>query len=206
MTGEQIMAGEDFNRCAQFHGHVCPGLSIGYRAAKVAMAKLEENRARDEEIVAVMETDACCADAVQVLTGCTFGKGNFVYKDYGKVALTLFSRSTGKGVRLSMQPGIFEADNEHSALLQKVMCQEADEREQARFNELHHQRSLDILEMEVERLFKVEDVTKEMPPTAHMAPSQPCDQCGEPTMQTKLEQTGEKKVCRACFASLSGQS
>ena len=25
------------------------------------------------------------ADAVQVLTGCTFGKGNFIYKDFGKI-------------------------------------------------------------------------------------------------------------------------
>jgi len=38
---------------------------------------LGENRAEDEEIVAVVETDACGADAIQVRTGCTFGKGNF---------------------------------------------------------------------------------------------------------------------------------
>ena len=26
--------------CAQFHGHKCPGLAIGYRAAVLAMEKL----------------------------------------------------------------------------------------------------------------------------------------------------------------------
>ncbi len=37
-----------------------------------------EKRAVDEEIVAVVETDACFSDAVQVMTGCTFGKGDFI--------------------------------------------------------------------------------------------------------------------------------
>ena len=66
MNAQEIMAGEDFKKCAEFHGHICPGLSIGYRAAKAGMEWLAENRADDEEIVAIVETDACSADAVQV--------------------------------------------------------------------------------------------------------------------------------------------
>ena len=64
------------------------------------MAWLAEQRSEDEEIVAIVENDACSADAVQVITGCTFGKGNFIHKDYGKMALTLLSRNTGRGVRI----------------------------------------------------------------------------------------------------------
>jgi len=26
---------EDFQRCAEFHGHICPGLSIGYRVVEM---------------------------------------------------------------------------------------------------------------------------------------------------------------------------
>jgi len=85
MNAEKTMETEEFKRCAAFHGHVCPGLSIGFRAAKAGMRYLQAMRAEDEELVAVVETDACSADAVQVLTGCTFGKGNFIYKDYGKM-------------------------------------------------------------------------------------------------------------------------
>jgi len=70
------MQSDDFKRCVEFHGHICPGLSIGYRAALAGMDRLNEERAPDEEIVAIVETDACSADAVQVLTGCTFGKGS----------------------------------------------------------------------------------------------------------------------------------
>lgn len=68
---------EAWHRCAVFHGHVCPGLALGFVASDFAMAKLLASHAEDEELVAVVENDACFADAVQVLTGCTFGKGNF---------------------------------------------------------------------------------------------------------------------------------
>ena len=45
-------------------------------------------RSRDEELVAVVETDMSGVDAIQFLTGCTFGKGNLIHKDYGKNAFS----------------------------------------------------------------------------------------------------------------------
>ena len=100
MDRDELMT-DDFKKCIDFHGHICGGLVFGYKAAKAALEWLEENRAQDEELVAIVENDACGVDAVQVLTGCTFGKGNFIYKDYGKLAFTFFSRKTGQGVRIS---------------------------------------------------------------------------------------------------------
>jgi formylmethanofuran dehydrogenase subunit E len=91
------LTSDDFKQCADFHGHVCPGLAIGYQAAKAGIAWLEEHRAMDEEVVAIVETNACGVDAVQVLTGCTFGKGNFIHKDHGKQVFTFMSRESGKG-------------------------------------------------------------------------------------------------------------
>ena len=44
MDAREIMESEDFKRCVDFHGHICPGLSIGYKAAKVALEKLNEER------------------------------------------------------------------------------------------------------------------------------------------------------------------
>jgi formylmethanofuran dehydrogenase subunit E len=46
-------------KAVAFHGHYCPGLEIGYRAAVIAMRELRFDRAEDEEIVAICETDAC---------------------------------------------------------------------------------------------------------------------------------------------------
>jgi formylmethanofuran dehydrogenase subunit E len=136
MDVKQIMGSEEFRRCADFHGHICPGLSIGYKAAKMAMESLKERRSEDEEVVAVVETDACYADAVQVLTGCTFGKGNFIYKDHGKMVLRLLSRKTGQGVRVAMRPGSFSPDETHLSLLRKVMSGDADQDETNRFKEI----------------------------------------------------------------------
>ncbi len=63
--------------CIGFHGHFCPGLAIGFKAAGELMRILQVERDGDEELFAIVETDACGADAIQVITGCTFGKGNF---------------------------------------------------------------------------------------------------------------------------------
>ncbi len=32
---------EDFQQCVRFHGHVCPGLAIGYAAARAALTALK---------------------------------------------------------------------------------------------------------------------------------------------------------------------
>lgn len=199
MDAQHIVDSDEFRRCADFHGHICPGLSIGYKAAKVAMERLGELGSDDEEIVAVVENDACFADAVQVLTGCTFGKGNFIYKDHGKMVLTLASRKTGQGVRVAMRPGAFSPDETHLALLQKVMKGEADEKEKKRFHALHFQRSCDVLKMPGDEFFVVKEVQKELPARAKIEPSEPCTQCGESTMRTKLETVDNRRLCRDCI-------
>jgi formylmethanofuran dehydrogenase subunit E len=199
MNVEEILNREDFKRCLEFHGHLCPGVSIGYRAARAAMEWLAERRAEDEEVVAIVETDACSADAVQVLTGCTFGKGNFIYRDHGKMVLTLLSRQTGEGVRVAMKPGAFAPDPEHMALIQRVISGEASEAERARFHRRHIQRSHDI-----EALFKIEPVKVDLPPRAQIAPSELCAACGEPTMATKMQAVEGRKLCRDCFRGVTG--
>jgi formylmethanofuran dehydrogenase subunit E len=206
MTAQEILNSEDFKRCEAFHGHVCPGLSIGYRAAKAGMAWLKEKRAADEEVVAVVETDACSADAVQVLTGCTFGKGNFIFKDHGKMALTLFSRQSGQGVRLIVRPGAFKPNEEHTALIQKVTRGEASEAERERFQQLHFQRTCDVLEKAEEELFFFTAVHSQLPLRARIEPSEPCARCGEATMPSKMEIVGTEKLCRGCLASAQQSS
>ena len=60
---------ELWDKCVAFHGHSCPGLAIGFRAATLALELLGlEEGAKDEELVCVTENDACGVDAVQVVT------------------------------------------------------------------------------------------------------------------------------------------
>ena len=74
------MSGE-WKKSVDFNGHVCPGFAIGFKAAQAGMDWLKEHRASDEEIVAIVETNACRTDAIQVMTGCTFGNGNFFHRN-----------------------------------------------------------------------------------------------------------------------------
>ena len=199
MNAEQILESEDFKKCVEFHGHICPGLSIGFKAAKIAMDKLKEGRAGNEEIVSIVETDSCFADAVQVITGCTFGKGNFIYRDYGKMALTLLSRKTSQGVRVVMRPRVFAPDESHQALMQKVISGKSSEEETKQFRKLHFKRATDILNMPDDELFIVKAVRVELPSKARIEPSECCSRCGEPTMASKLESVNGMSVCRGCL-------
>lgn len=193
-----------WHRCAAFHGHVCPGLALGFVATRMAMKKLREERAEDEGLVAVVENDACFADAVQVLTGCTFGKGNFIHKDFGKMALTLFSRGSGRGVRVALKGDVLGRNPEHLQLLRKMMSGQANAVEQARFKALHAQRTREILHVEPESVFQATWVDGPPPEKARMEPSTPCADCGEPTMPSKMADTPSGALCRACVQKISG--
>lgn len=198
MRPKRLAFPKDFHACEEFHGHVCPGLAIGYRAARAGMDWLRERRAKDEEWLAIVETDACGVDAIQVLTGCTFGKGNLIFRDYGKHAFTLASRRSGKGIRFSLQAGALEPSPRHRALMEKVRNDSASDREKEEFGALHRKKTQEILAKPLEELFSIEEQTVSFPPKARMEPSEPCACCGEPTMSSKLKAIGGKKVCRGC--------
>ncbi|OPZ59238.1 MAG: FmdE, Molybdenum formylmethanofuran dehydrogenase operon [Deltaproteobacteria bacterium ADurb.Bin510] len=198
MNAQEILASPDFKRCVEFHGHICPGLSIGYRATKLAMERLQANRAADEELVAIVETDACCVDAVQVLTGCTFGKGNFIYRDYGKVAFSFLSRESGRGLRVVLRPDAMPVDERHGELMARLKDGTATPAERQEFSDRHRQKSLAVLGLDAERLFEVKPVEVAMPAKAKVEPSENCVLCGEAVMRAKLELVAGRKICRGC--------
>jgi formylmethanofuran dehydrogenase subunit E len=166
----------EFEQIVNFHGHSCPGVAIGYRMAKAAMDRLSEVRAKDEEIVAIVENNACGVDAVQYLTGCTFGKGNFIFKDYGKQVYTFYSRNTGKGVRVVFHgSGIPEFAQKNREEMIKWLLS-ADENDIIRITDV------DIKEPEPARVFR----------------SVKCELCGEMVMETRIKQLDGKNVCIPC--------
>ncbi|MEE4135338.1 MAG: FmdE family protein [Desulforhopalus sp.] len=200
MAAPNTFESELFQQCLKFHGHLCPGLSFGYQAASAGMAWLDTHRAADEEVVAIVETDACGCDAIQVVTGCTFGKGNFIYRDYGKTAFTFFSRQTGKGVRIARKPeGKDPIDPEHRALMAKIKQGTASELERQAFWAKHQAASHTILAMAPEELFTISEVTVPLPEKAKIEPSINCARCNEPTMSTKMVDHGGELICRGCL-------
>jgi formylmethanofuran dehydrogenase subunit E len=198
MKGKEILSSEDFNKCVEFHGHICPGLAIGFQAARILMERLGVRRAPDEELVMIVETDACGADAIQVMTGCTFGKGNFIFRNHGKNAFSLVDRKRRRGMRVCLRPDIFKADPDFFSLSEKVQNDEASPMQLERFRQLQQERTKKILDADSESLFKIEEISPDIPPKARIIESGICDFCGEPTKMDLLRQMNGKKTCIPC--------
>ena len=198
MRDKEIFPSHDFTTCVQFHGHTCPGLAIGFQAAISLMKRLDVRKAPDEELLAIVETDACGADAIQVMTGCTFGKGNFIFKNYGKHAFSLLDRGKRKGIRVCLLPNVFKPDPVYLSISKKVQMDEASAKEAERFRQLQQVRVQKILGADPESLFKIEETTTDLPPKARIMESGICDLCGEPTKVDLLHSMNGKKLCIPC--------
>lgn len=165
-----------FSQIVSFHGHACPGLAIGYRMAIEGIKVLSETRADDEELVAIVENDACGVDALQCVTGCTFGKGNLIFRDYGKNVYTLYSRTSSKGVRV-----LFDG---------RQIPEKLRESREERMNW--------ILAASPEEILHVKKVSIEEPTPARVHKSIPCAFCGELVMETRLQDLDGKPACIPC--------
>ena len=205
MTTPEKSVDENFETCVEFHGHRCPGLAIGFQAARALMDRLDVTRAPDEELVAIGETDACGADAIQVLTGCTFGKGNFILRNYGKHAFALADRKKGRTVRVCLRPEAIRPSPENLALIEKVRNETASPEELQQYRNLKEKRIQEILRSPFESLFKIEEISFPIPPEARVVESKACDYCGEPTMVDLLGDLNGRKACIPCREKLESQ-
>jgi len=173
--GEILMDKNLWDKCVAFHGHECPGLAIGFKACEAARDKLGIDFSKDEEIVCVTENDACGVDAIQVITGCTIGKGNLIYRGTGKHAFTFFRRDTGEKLRI-----VFKPDS-----VSKDMSRE--ERKQA------------ILKSPVEELFDFKNPGFDLPEKARIFNTLICSKCGEGASEHKMRIMEGEPVCLDCF-------
>lgn len=199
---ESLITEEMVRQTQDFHGHMCPGLAMGIRAAEVALRDIGPHAA-DEEVVAIVETDMCGVDAIQYLTGCTFGKGNLIHLDYGKNAFTFYRRSDGKGVRMVARPEALPLpDPEWEALRNRLGDEDVTPEEQERFSELHEARSHQILDTALDELFELKEPRGNIPRQARIMDSLACESCGELVMETRTRRIAKKTVCIPCFNQL----
>jgi formylmethanofuran dehydrogenase subunit E len=207
MMSARCVAEETIQKARDFHGHMCPGLAIGIRAAEMALREMG-GRSEDEETVAVVETDMCGVDAIQALTGCTFGKGNFIHKDYGKLAFSFYRRSDGKGIRIVAQPSAMALSDaglrqEREALVGKRHGGDMTPREKDRFAELQGALIEQLLSAPLESLFDLKAPPAEIPRPARIHGSIACEGCGENVMQTRIREIGGKMLCVPCSEKAS---
>ncbi|MBR5627462.1 MAG: TraR/DksA C4-type zinc finger protein [Thermoguttaceae bacterium] len=172
-----------------FHGHLCPGLAIGIRAGDWILNEI--GTAPDEGLVLITETDMCGVDALQFLTGCTFGKGNLVYRDYGKVAFSFFRRRDDKKVRLVSRNTITEDLKKQQETLDP---KDTEGRKQLRSAMVDR-----ILNAEIQEVFSFGLPLEEVPHRARIHKSAPCALCHEYVMEPRLKTLNGQQVCIPCY-------
>ena len=161
--------------CVDFHGHECGGLTIGYKASLYAIELLELEFSSDEQVVCIAENDACGVDGIQVMLGCSIGKGNLLFHMRGKQAFSFYNRKTGKSIRLVLKPkpeGMTKAES--FAYYQS--CRPED-------------------------MFEVKETAICLPEKARLFDSYVCDCCGETTGANWIRLAGDRKLCLDCYES-----
>ena len=159
--------------CVAFHGHVCSGQTIGYKASLYAMELLDLEFSDDEQVVCISENDACGIDAIQVMLGCSIGKGNLLFHMRGKSAYSFYNRKNGKSVRLVQKPKPWIMTPEESF----DYYQNAEPRD----------------------LFVAMETRLQLPEQARIFDSYVCDCCGEKTGANWIRLAGDRKLCLDCY-------
>ncbi|MCI4624680.1 MAG: FmdE family protein [Candidatus Magnetoovum sp. WYHC-5] len=190
---------EDLIMAVEFHGHLCPGIAYGVRAAQIAIKELIEKRAEDEEIVAIVENDSCAVDAIQALTGCTFGKGNLIFKDYGKQVYTFIKRPSGEAIRIALTWEPPPETPEEQCLWQRHMKGDISPEVIKCIQERKTKKVNLIMEVAESELFTVDKFTTILPKTARIFPSIKCAMCGEKVMEPRSRVKNGQIVCLPCF-------
>jgi len=184
-----------------FHGHWCPGLAIGIRAAEWVLKEM--GKSPDEEIVAVVETDMCGVDAIQYLTGCTFGKGNLIRKDFGKNAFTFYRRRDGKAMRLVLRPTIYgDTGPLMRKLHHKMQAEGLSKEEEKTWQETRTKISKRIMDSDMAEVFEFKAAEGPAPKKARILASLTCESCSEPVMETRTRRFNDQVLCIPCFESL----
>lgn len=194
---------EAWERAIEFHGHECVGLALGYKVAEAALYSLRASRDVDEELVAIVENDSCAVDAIQVMTGCTLGKGNLIYRDYGKQGYTFVSRGQNQAVRITARrPDGADSQRQRLDFLRtRIASGEATEEEKASFRDTMAQLTKMILSTPFAEICEIREVSVDVPERARLFPSITCASCGEKVMEPRARIKDGQIVCIPCASS-----
>jgi formylmethanofuran dehydrogenase subunit E len=201
---EEALAAGNLTRLLELsgllHGHFCPGSATGIKAGARAVHELGVKSTGMEEIIAIVETNSCFADGVQMVTGCSFGNNGLVYRDFGKTALTL-ARRNGEAVRVAARPDSNALDRypEAAALFRKVVKERRgtaadDEKLRMVWIEV----AFAMLEIPDEELFNIKRLTIEVPAYARIFGNARCSVCGENVMEPRARLKESRPVCLPC--------
>jgi formylmethanofuran dehydrogenase subunit E len=203
----EAMEERDLRRClvktAEIHGHYCPGSALGVMASMYGLSLLGDAVTCSdglENLMAIVEINACFADGVQAVSGCTLGNNALIYRDLGKHAVTLAIRGNDTGVRVCARPDFHETIGclvpEFYPLMEKVIKNEVHTEEDDKlFKDAARKAAFTIIKQDFEKLFSTEKVFADLPGYAPIVDSIICQNCSEQLMSTKATTDGTCLLC-----------
>jgi len=169
------------------------------------MNKLGVERATDGQLLALLELGEghcahCFADGVQMITGCTFGKGNIQQLGYGKFGLTLVDRASGRAVRVvpraeaqaaSKQTPFFKEYREKGipasqvppGVVEPLIAQ--------------------VMAAPDDKILKIGEIeSQDIPKPPEAFDSFVCEECGDTVVEKYGRLVGDRRVCIPCQTEL----
>lgn len=191
--------GTEFKDAVEFHQHLCLDIAIGYRAARALVREMGNEMKNMKEVVAHVGNETCALDAIQEITGCTFGKRNLYINDIGKAVYILQNTKTGNGVRIYCK---YWDTFDHSQLreLRKATKQpDARPEQQASLQKKTEAIIDNILAASESELFSITRVTLPPPPKSGKYKANPCGRCGEYVNVALLMEEAGQWICKECL-------
>jgi len=191
-------------KAAELHGHFCSYLAYGVKAGYIAVKELGIKNTGMEEAIAIVETNNCFSDGIQIVTGCTFGNNSLIYKDVGKTAVTVAKRD-GTAIRIALDPiyekSIEEEYSEANELWEKIVVkrEEASQQEHKRMINLFAEMAFKELKKPIDKMFRITRMKIKPPEYALIFNSIICPICGERTYKPVMH--NGQPVCMDCAAT-----
>lgn len=171
---------------ASRHTHLCPRQVLGARIALLAGRELNlALPCRDRRLIAIVETDGCFVDGLEIAAGCSVGARTLRLEDYGKVAATFVDTETGRAVRIIPHPESRERANRFAPAAENPW--------QAQL--IGYQVMPDdllLLSGPVRLVASLAELVGE----AHVRAR--CDACGEEVIDRREVMSAGRTLCRAC--------
>ena len=196
--GELCMNEALWQETVNFHGHVCPGIVVGFRASVLALKILDKPPKKlDETYIAICENDVCGVDGVQLVTGCTLGNDGLIINNIGKFAFSWVDKKTGEGIRILLKILPWPS-NEPLRLHRKVKEGTATKEEKQQWIDARGKRGAELMQLADDELFKIQQIQMKIPGKARLFPFAVCTKCGEAFMEPWAGIEKGQVLCRAC--------
>lgn len=191
-------------KTAELHGHICSHSVYGVKAGYYAMKKLAVSNTGMEEVIAILETNNCFSDGIQMATGCTFGNNALIFNDIGKTAVTVINRRNKESIRLVLNKDFWDSRKEVYPqvfdFFERIVTrrQKVSASEKQKFFKLTEKMALSELKVPETEMFDIESKKIEPPKYAPIYDSVICSICGERIMESRARIKEGKPVCITC--------